>query len=304
MNISNIVEAIKSRKFMPSKPIREVRAIDLKRDPEIIASRKHNGNSATLVIEAGNFDFYTTSNLHLATLDSKHWMEDPAWLQAMKDLPQNTVLRGEIYVPNTKIEDLGAFQEWYTYHMNKLEGSSTVAPQAATFKAFEVLSMGGANVASLPYKERFAMIPPALRVEVAPYTRLSQAQQAAEDARKLGIEGFVFWDANAKSLCKLEGSNFPRGGAWKAKPLFIETFQLRKLLNASPEKFLVQLGNDSMEFNCGSGLTMEERSTVVREFEEGKPVFVTIGHYGIDESGKPEIPTMQQFRTGFDPFTL
>jgi hypothetical protein len=297
MKVEAIVNAIKAGHFMPSKPIREVRPIDLQRDPEVISSRKHNGNSATLVVNEGNLDFYTASNIHLATIDSKHWITDPEWVNTIKNLPNNTILRGEVYIPNTAIEDLGKFQEWYTWHMNKLEGTKATPPQPATFRAFEVLAWEGQSVAQLKYKERFAMIPSGIRVEQAPYTKLSQAKEAAEHAKEIGIEGYVFWDANATSLCKLTGQTIPRGAAWKAKPIYYENYQLRSLVNADPVKLLVMLASPTYEFKCGSGLTQAERAQLVADFSAGKQVSVLVAHYGIDETGKPEVPAMQRYVT-------
>ena len=297
MKVEAIVNAIKAGHFMPSKPIREVRPIDLQRDPEIISSHKYNGNSATLVVEDGKIDFYTASNIYLASIDSRHWVQDPTWEATIKGLPNKTILRGEVYIPNTVMEDRGKFQEWYTWHINKLEGTSAQPPEPATFRAFEILAWDGQPVSHLKYKERFALIPPAIRVATAPYTRLSQAKEAAEHAKEIGIEGYVFWDANATSLCKLNGNNIPRGGAWKAKPIYYENYQLRSLVNPDPVKLIVMLANPAYEFKCGSGLTQAERTQLVADFSAGKQVSVLVAHYGIDETGKPEVPAMQRYIT-------
>ena len=50
MTFDEIVGAIHNRRFLPSKPIREIRPIDQERNPGVIASRKYNGNFATAVV--------------------------------------------------------------------------------------------------------------------------------------------------------------------------------------------------------------------------------------------------------------
>jgi hypothetical protein len=57
----------------------------------------------------------------------------------------------------------------------------------------------------------------------------------------------------------------------------------------------VQLGNPALQFNCGSGLTPGQREEMVRLHQAGKRVNVLVAHYGIDETGKPEIPVMVNF---------
>ena len=123
MTFESITEAIKGRKFQPSKPIREIRPIDLQRNPEIIGSRKYNGNFSTAIANRGGVDFYTASNLPLANLGSKRWAGIPYWRYDLQTLPCETILLGEIHIPNTTIEDLEAFQEWYTWHINGFEGT-------------------------------------------------------------------------------------------------------------------------------------------------------------------------------------
>ena len=59
----------------------------------------------------------------------------------------------------------------------------------------------------------------------------------------------------------------------------------------------MQLGNPALEFNCGSGLTPEQRREMVRLHQAGMQVNVLVAHYGIDETGKPEIPVMHNFET-------
>jgi hypothetical protein len=195
MTFESITEAIKGRKFQPSKPIREIRPIDLQRNPEIIGSRKYNGNFSTAIANRGGVDFYTASNLPLANLGGKRWAGVPYWHHALQTLPCETVLLGEIHIPNSTIEDLEAFQEWYTWHINGLEGTENKPPQNATYKVFDVLCWDGKPLAHLPYRERFARIPDRLRVEQATYTRLQQAAEAVENAREAQIEGYVLLQA-------------------------------------------------------------------------------------------------------------
>jgi ATP-dependent DNA ligase len=295
MTFESINQAIQERKFQPSKPIREIRPIDVQRNPEIIGSRKYNGNFATAVAREGQVGFYTASNLPLATLESRHWASIPNWMDAMRAIPQRSILLGEIHISSETIEDLGAFQEWYTWHINGLEGTSEPPPRAATFKAFDVLCWDGTSLGHLPYRERFFQIPELLRVEQAPYTRLKEASSAVEAARAKKIEGFVFWNANAKTYCKLSGENKARAGAWKVKPLYTEKFNLLGFVNPDPAKLIVRLGDRTMEFNCGSGLTSEQRREMLRRHAAGRKITVTVGHYGIDETGKPEIPAMHSY---------
>jgi hypothetical protein len=297
MTFDSIVQAVKGRKLQPSKPIREIRPIDLQRNPEIIGSRKYNGNFSTAIANRGGVDFYTASNLPLANLGSKRWAGIPYWRCDLQTLPSETILLGEIHIPNTTIEDLEAFQEWYTWHINGLEGTAAQPPQNATYRVFDILCWDGKPLAHLPYRDRFARIPERLRVEQAPYTRLQQAVEAVEEARESQIEGYVFWDANAQSFCKLSGENKARAGAWKVKPIYKQKFSVLGFVNPDPAKLLVQLGNPALEFNCGSGLTPEQRREMVRLHQAGMQVNVLVAHYGIDETGKPEIPVMHNFET-------
>jgi len=296
MTFDSIKNAVGARTFQPSKPIREIRPVDLQRNPQIIGSRKYNGNFATAIVEKNGVAFFTASNLPLTTLHgSSHWAEVPRWMDTMSSLPPGTVLLGEIHIPSVHTENLSAFQEWYTWHANKLDGTANPPPLAATFKAFDVLSWSGHSTNQLPYRDRLPYIPELLRVELAPYTNLQEAAGAVETARAQQIEGFVFWDANAKTFCKLSGQNKARGGAWKVKPLYQEKFALLGFVNPDPAKLIAKLGNSAMEFNCGSGLTSKERTELVRNYNDGKGIVVTVGHYGNDEAGKPELPVMQAY---------
>src|ERR1019366_532928 len=94
MAFDSIAQAVKGRKFQPSKPIREIRPIDLQRNPEIIGSRKYNGNFSTAVANRGGVDFYTASNLPLANLGSKRWAGIPNWRCDLQTLPCETILLG------------------------------------------------------------------------------------------------------------------------------------------------------------------------------------------------------------------
>ena len=147
MAFDSIVQAVKGRKFQPSKPIREIRPIDLQRNPEIIGSRKYNGNFSTAIANRGGVDFYTASNLPLANLGSKRWAGIPYWRCDLQTLPCETILLGEIHIPNTTIEDLEAFQEWYTWHINGLEGTAAQPPQNATYRVFDILCWDGKPLA-------------------------------------------------------------------------------------------------------------------------------------------------------------
>lgn len=293
MSFDEITKAIRQRQFLASKPIREIRPVDLQRDPEIIASRKYNGHFATAVVGPDGVTFYTASNLPLATLaGTSHW-QNGEWKEALADAAPGTVLLGEIFIPSKAIEDLDAFQEWYAWHLNGWTGQH--GPVLATFRAFDVLASGGKAIHALPYAQRHQLIPQALRTEPAPYTRLQQASAAIEVSRQMGIEGFVFWDANAPSLCKLSGQNKPRGGAWKIKPLFTENFVLLGLVNSNAETLVMRLGKQATDFKCGSGLTLAERRELIALHQQGKAVTLSITHYGYDDQGRPELPSARAF---------
>jgi len=293
MNFEEIANAIRQRQFLVSKPIREIRPIDLQRNPEIIASRKYNGNFATAVVDKDDVRFYTASHLPLTTLaGSSHW-QSGNWKDALTDTAPGTIFLGEIFIPNKAIEDLRAFQEWYTCHRNGIMGSQS--PAYAVFRAFDILVSGGKSIHPIPYAQRHQLIPQALRADLAPYSRLQHATEAIDVSRKMGIEGFVFWDAGAPSLCKLSGQNKPRGSAWKVKPLFTEQFVLLGLVNPNAEKLVMRLGNLDMEFNCGSGLTLAERRELIAFHQQQRPIIVTVAHYGYDEQGRPEIPSAKDF---------
>jgi len=293
MNFDEIAKAIRQRQFLASKPIREIRPVDLQRNPEIIASRKYNGNFATAVVDRDAVTFFTSSNLPLVTLaGTSHW-QGGEWKEALADATPGTVFLGEIFIPNKAIEDLGAFQEWYAWHLN---GRTVPHGSAlATFRAFDILASGGKPTHALPYAQRHQLIPRPLRTEPARYTRLQQASAAIEVSRQLGIEGFVFWDADAPSLCKLSGQNKPRGGAWKIKPMFTENFVLLGLVNSEPETLVMRLGNQVTDFKCGSGLTVAERRELIALYQQGKSVAVSVAHYGYNEQGRPELPSAKAF---------
>jgi hypothetical protein len=130
-----------------------------------------------------------------------------------------------------------------------------------------------------------------MRVAAAPYTSLAQAEAAVGDSERIGCEGFVFWDADAASLCKIGGQNKARGAAWKVKPIRKATFVLRRFINEKPGTLVMALGaHGQPDFPCGSGLTQEERRQLVAEFHTGKTILVEVAHYGYDESGRPEMP--------------
>jgi len=288
MTFDQIVAAIQNRRFLPSKPIREIRPIDQERNPRILASRKYNGNFATAVVQpAGQVEFYTSSNLHLANLHHSPWFEDGEWRNALSGAKPGTIFLGELFIPSVGIEDLGAFQTWYSWHRN----GTGEAPRKAKFLSFDLLALAGKSFHQNPYEERHQLIPSAMRVAAAPYTSLDQAEAALGASARIACEGFVFWDAQAASLCKIGGQNKARGAAWKVKPIRKATFILQRFINARPATLVMALGaHGQPDFPCGSGLTQEERRQLVEDFHTGKTVLVEVAHYGYDESGRPEMP--------------
>jgi len=288
MTFDEIMAAIQARRFLPSKPIREIRAIDLERNPRIVASRKYNGNFATAVVKSpGQVEFYTSSNLYLTNLAATAWFEDGDWKGALSDAAPGTIFLGELFIPGTGIEDLGAFQTWYTWHRN----GKGETPRQAKFLSFDLLTSAGRSLHERPYEERYEIIPTAMRVAAAPYRNLNEAEVAVAASNQLGCEGFVFWDAEASSLVKIGGQNKSRGAAWKVKPLRKETFALQKLANAEPANLVMVLGTSQQpSFSCGSGLSHDQRRQLVQAFRAGKTILVKVHHYGYDEAGRPEMP--------------
>lgn len=288
MSFNEIVAAIQARRFLPSKPIREIRPIDLQRNPRIVASRKYNGNFATAVVTSrGKVEFYTASNLYLTSLAESAWFDDGEWKGALSNAAPGTIFLGELFIPGIGIEDLGGFQTWHTWHRN----GTGETPRKAKFLSFDLLTSGEQSLHGRPYGERHEIIPSAMRVAAAPYKNLSEAEAATAASNELGCEGFVFWDAEAFSLCKIGGQNKSRGAAWKVKPVRKEMFFLRRLANAEPAKLVMVLGADGQpDFPCGSGLSHDERRQVVEAFRAGKAVLIDVAHYGYDESGRPEMP--------------
>lgn len=288
MSFDEIVAAIQARRFLPSKPIREIRPIDLERNPRIVASRKYNGNFATAVVKSsGNVEFFTSSNVYLTNLRDSAWFDEGEWKSALSNAAPGTTFLGELFIPSAGIEDLAAFQTWYTWHRN----GTGDAPPEAKFLSFDLLTSAGKLFHGRPYEERYRTIPSTLRVAAAPYSNLSEAEAAIAASLQIGCEGYVFWDANASSLCKIGGQNKSRGAAWKVKPVQKETFALRRLASADPATLVMVLGADGRcDFPCGSGLSHDERKQVVEEYRSGKTVLVEVTHYGFDESGRPEMP--------------
>ena len=280
--------AIQARRFLPSKPIREIRPIDIERNPRIVASRKYNGNFATAIVKSsGNVEFHTSSNLYLTRLHESAWFEDGEWKSALSDAAPGTIFLGELFIPSAGVEDLGAFQNWYTWHRN----GTGEAPRKAKFLSFDVLTSAARSFRDRPYEERYQTIPSAMRVASAPYTSLSEAQAAVAASSRIGCEGFVFWDASASSLCKIAGQNKSRGAAWKVKPVRQETFTLRRFANADATALVMVLGTEGQpDSQCGSGLSHDERRQIVAAFRGGKTVLIDVTHYGYDESGRPEMP--------------
>jgi hypothetical protein len=135
-------------------------------------------------------------------------------------------------------------------------------------------------------------------VAAAPYTSLSQAKAALAATNHLGCEGFVFWDADVSSLCKIGGQNKSRGAAWKVKPVRKETFSLHRLASAEPASLVMVLGaSGEPAFPCGSGLSHDERRRGVEAFRAGKSIAVDVLHYGRDETGRSEMPRAIEWRT-------
>ena len=130
-----------------------------------------------------------------------------------------------------------------------------------------------------------------MRVAAAPYANLGQAEAAVGASERIGCEGFVFWDAQASSLCKIGGQNKARGAAWKVKPVRREIFVLQRFANAEPANLVMLLGSHAQPgFACGSGLTHEERRQLVADFRTGRTILVETAHYGYDDRGRPEMP--------------
>jgi ATP-dependent DNA ligase len=295
MSFEEIVAAIRARRFLPSKPIREIRPIDLQRNPRIVASRKYNGNFAAAVVKSpGDVEFYTSSNLYLTSLGASTWFEEGEWKSALNEVTPGTIFLGELFIPGAGIEDLGAFQSWYTWHRNRIGET----PPKAKFLSFDLLTSAGRSLHHRSYEERYQLIPSPMRVAAAPYQNLSEAEAAVAASTHIGCEGFVFWDADASSLCKIGGQNKARGAAWKVKPVRRESFALQRLACAEPVRLVMVLGTHGQpDFQCGSGLTQDERRQLVEAFRTGKSVMVDALHYGYDESGRPEMPRAVEWRT-------
>lgn len=293
MNFNEIAAAIQARLFLPGKPIRKIRPSDLARDPRIVASRKYNGHFATAVVgAAGAVEFYTASNLYLTSLRGSEWFEDGDWKCALNEAAPGTIFLGELFIPRPGIEDLRAFQTWFTWHRE----SRGATPPHAKFLAFDALTIGGRPLHHSAYEERYHTIPSALRVAAVAYRHLGEADDALR-ACGLSCEGFVFWEAAAPSLCKIGGRHQARGAAWKVKPVHKAAFVLRGLLNAEPCSLVMRLGTDDQpDFPCGSGLTFAERRELVAAFKARKRVYVDVLHYGYDETGRLEMPRASAWR--------
>lgn len=295
MDTQKIIAAVRQRAFRPSKPHREIRPIDLQRNCPVLASRKYNGNYATaLCLPGGTVEFYTASGLKLTSLQDRPRFEAGSWKDALTAIPPYSILLGEIFIPSDRLENLGEFQHWYTWHKNGLNGK-TAEPKAAKFLAFDLLALDGRSLSQNPYHARFADLPESLRVESAPYQNLHEANQAIQSSQERGIEGYVFWDANASTRCKIGGKSKTYGGAWKVKPIFHERFTLLAIVQANPNDMILNLGNPNTNFNCGSGLTPDERRDILTRFQTGKAVSVKVAHNGYDEEGRPELPRMIEF---------
>lgn len=284
ITIDDLLNALEQRTFVHSKP--RMLTTQPTHPQTIIASRKYNGNCAALFIHKSQPQFYTVASYKL-NMNSTFWMDGEK--ERWQELPPGTLLLGEIHVPAVTMEDTDQLQQWYAWHM----GKTHVPPSCKTaFRAFDLLSWNSQVIMSQPYQQRWAQIPGFIRVEQAPHTSLLEAQQAAYNARQRQIEGYVFWDAHAPSYCRLKGQQTPRGGSWKIKPQYQEVGLVEKILQPQIERLLVSVRLNNKTFNCGSGLTMEERRLLVDLHQKGKTIPLIVRHYGWSNNGLPDKPVL------------
>lgn len=270
----------------------------LLRNGRILAMKKYNGHRTHILITAKQevLIYPRTNKVPINAFIPKLVQHVEALC-----LPANTLLDGEIYIPNTdgKIESLDRLQAVIACGNAALgaEREKTDAPNVAIF---DVPVFGGEDLFLQPYKHRIAKWNlPESKTHLAETIPITSRAQGLKLAEKLGWEGLVLWDLESPHKLNTNG-NTKRGGGYKLKLEFEEDFIAYGFKEGTGAgKGLVgtlligklDASGAILPFGeVGSGLSLPEKQLYTGSTQY--PFVVAVKHFGLDSKNRVTLPSI------------
>lgn len=264
------------------------------RQHRIAAEKKYNGHRLHILVN-------NQQEVKLYQRTSKALLNDylPSLTQEISalNLPPNTLLDGEVYVPATGTESLEQLQQIIACGRPEKNRHLTFQPKVALF---DCLLWDSQNLSLKPYRDRFGYCPRGDQLHPAEVLPIKSLEQGLALSREAGIEGLVLWDLQAPHKLNTMG-NTKRGRAYKLKPEQEEDFvafgfkegrgqALGKVGTLTIGKLI---GGQPVIFGeVGSGLTEQEKVmlTDITKY----PFVVEVRHFGLDDQGRVSLPSIKK----------
>jgi len=267
---------------------------NLIRQNRIVAEKKYNGHRLHILVN-------NQQEVKLYQRTSKALLNNflPAIEQELSSmqLPPNTLLDGEVYIPANGTESLEQLQQVIACGKPEKNKALPFRPKVALF---DCLLWGSQNLSLEPYRDRFRFCPEGDQLHPAEVLPVKSLEQGLALSRESGIEGLVLWDLQAPHKLNTLG-NTKRGRAYKLKPEQEEDFiafgfkegrgqGLGKVGTLTIGKFI---GGQPVVFGeVGSGLTEHEKQALTNASRY--PFVVEIRHFGLDEQGRVTLPSIKK----------
>jgi ATP-dependent DNA ligase len=267
---------------------------NLIRQNRIVAEKKYNGHRLHILVN-------NQQEVKLYQRTSKALLNDylPSLAQeiASMDLPANTLLDGEVYVPSTGTESLEQLQQIIACGSPEKNRHLKFQPKVALF---DCLLWNSHNLSLKPYRDRFGYCPQGDQLHPAEVLPIKSLEQGLSMSQEAGIEGLVLWDLQAPHKLNTMG-NTKRGRAYKLKPEQEEDFiafgfkegrgqAMGKVGTLTIGKFI---GGQPVIFGeVGSGLSDQEKLMLTDTTRY--PFVVEVRHFGLDDQGRVSLPSIKK----------
>lgn len=287
--------------FAPQKPQQSITPDELKRVlvAGAVTTKKYNGHRVHIIVtQLGEIKFYSQNG----TQDWTPYL--PRLQDAFRslDLPLNTFLDGELYVPSKEaVEAVQAIVNTGSIAKG-IEGEARLQPTVAIF---DVLIYNGTEIYKNSYEQRTQLIRQIIRTHqlyhVAAEVQIQDFDHAMSLVETSGWEGLVVADRSASAKVNLNG-NTKRGSLWKLK---IRTTEDLIATGFTPAKDL-SLGVGSLNIlrrvngqwskagKVGSFEVLFDRHAATNATVY--PMVVEVSHFGADEAGNLTFPKVVRAR--------
>ena len=270
----------------------------------IIAEKKYNGHRIHIVVN-NQGEVLCHSRGNKAVMNA-YIPQTVHHIESLR-LPTNTVLDGEIYIPNKgEKENTDLLQKVISCGDTELgkQREAELSPQIALF---DCISWGGENLVLKPYKDRFERCAASGKVHSAEVMPIKDLDDGLSKIRDHGIEGLVLWDALGPHKLNTAG-NTKRGRAYKLKPEIEEDLLALGFKEGTGQgsgmvgtlRLGKKVGNQVIDVGeVGSGLTQIQKIQLTNTAIY--PFVVEVKHFGYDDKGRVTMPRVNKIHTDKTP---